>query len=104
MPPIGWVLGQVSFPEHFLTLWGGPYKTLADAKAAGVPTINYGLFINNVLDFLIVAFCIFMVVKQINWLRQTPPPEPTTKTCPQCLSTIPVKAVRCAYCTSEIKS
>ena len=104
MPPIGMLLGRVPFSELFITLHGGPYQTLALAKAAGAPTINYGLFVNNILNFLIVAFCIFLVVRQMNRLIPKPSAEPTTKSCPQCLSAIPVKATRCAYCTSPVEN
>jgi large conductance mechanosensitive channel len=102
MPPIGKLLGNVDFSGLFVSLSTTQYETLAAAKKAGVATINYGLFINTILDFVIVAFCIFMVVKQMNRLRPTPPAEPTTKVCPHCLSTIPLKAVRCAHCTSQL--
>jgi large conductance mechanosensitive channel len=106
MPPIGLLLGQVNFADLFISLRGGPYESLAQAKAAGAPTINYGLFINNVLDFTIVAFCIFLVIRQMNRIRKALLPEsaePTTKTCPECLSTIPIKAKRCAQCTSALE-
>ena len=96
MPPIGMLLGQVDFSNLSITL---QEKT---AQAAAV-TINYGQFINNVLDFVIVAFCIFLVVKQMNRIKLLPSPEPTTKACPQCLSTIPIKATRCAFCTSQVE-
>jgi large conductance mechanosensitive channel len=101
MPPIGMLLGKVDFSNLFVCLRGGQYETLEAAKIAGVPTLNYGLFINNILDFLIVAFCIFLVIRQMN--RLVKPPPPATKTCPQCLSTIPLKATRCAHCTSPIE-
>jgi large conductance mechanosensitive channel len=104
MPPIGMLLGQVPFSDLFITLHGGPYQTLELAKKAGAPTINYGLFLNNVLSFLIVAFCVFVVVRQMNRLMPKPPAEPTTKSCPQCLSTIPIKATRCAFCTSPVEN
>jgi large conductance mechanosensitive channel len=107
MPPVGLLVGQVNFADLFVSLRGGHYETLAQAKAAGVPTINYGLFINNILDFVIVAFCIFLVIRQMNRIRDALSPksvEPTTKTCPECLSTIPLKAKRCAQCTSALES
>ena len=104
MPPIGKLLGGVNFSNYFLNLSKVPYESLEKAKLAGAATINYGLFLNNILDFLIVAFCIFVVVKQMNRLTRTPPVEPTTKICPQCLSTIPLKAVRCAHCTSPVEN
>jgi len=107
MPPIGMLLGKVNLPNLFLSLHGGPYKTLDAAKIAGAPTINYGLFLNNILDFVIVAFCIFLVVRQMNRVKNVllpaPSAEPTTKECPQCLSTIPIKAKRCAHCTSQLE-
>ncbi len=104
MPPIGKLLGGVNFSNYFLNLSKVPYESLEKAKQAGAATINYGLFLNNILDFLIVAFCIFVVIKQMNRLTRTPPVEPTTKICPQCLSTIPLKAVRCAHCTSPVEN
>lgn len=104
MPPIGKVMGNLDFSNLFINLSSETYASLADAKKAGAATINYGLFVNTVLDFIIVAFVIFMVVKQINRLKKQPAPaDPTTKECPHCLSTVPIKARRCAYCTSEIK-
>lgn len=103
MPPIGLLLGKVDFSSLYLNLSGKSYESLAAAKAAGAPTLNYGIFVNTVLDFVIVAFAIFMVVKQMNRFRAAPPPaDPTTKECPQCLSVIPIKAVRCAHCTSAL--
>jgi large conductance mechanosensitive channel len=104
MPPIGMLLGKINFSNLFLTLHGHAYKTLAAAKDAGEPTLNYGLFLNNILDFVIVAFCVFLMVKQMNRLRLMSPAEPTTKSCPQCLSTIPIKATRCAFCTSPLEN
>ena len=107
MPPIGLVLGKVDFSNLFLTLGEGTYDSLAAAKAAGAPTVNVGVFINTVLDFVIVAFAIFMVVKQINRLKrkeEAPAAAPTTQNCPRCLMTIPLRATRCGYCTSELKS
>jgi len=104
MPPIGKLLGGANFSNYFINLSNGSFVSLEQAKQAGAATINYGLFLNNILDFLIVAFCIFVVVKQMNRLKRTPPAEPTTKSCPQCLSTIPLKAVRCAYCTSPVEN
>ena len=109
MPPIGLLLGGVDFANLFILLKAGspaaPYASLADAQAAGAVTINYGMFINAVISFLIVAFVIFLLIRSINRLRQeeeAPPAEPTTKECPYCLSTIPIKATRCAFCTSEL--
>jgi len=107
MPPVGLLLGNVDFANLFINLSGQPYATLADAKAAGAATINYGLFINAVLDFIIVAFVIFLIVRQVNRMRRKPaavPAEPTTKECPYCFSVIPIKALRCPNCTSDLKS
>jgi len=106
MPPIGLLLGKVNFANLFINLSGTPYATLADAQAAGAATINYGLFINTILDFIIVAFVIFLVIRQVNRMRAKPaaaPAEPTTKECPYCFSAIPIKAVRCPNCTSDLK-
>ncbi len=97
MPPIGMLLGRVDFSSLSITL---QHKS-GDVAAV---MISYGKFLNTILDFVIVALCIFLVIKQLNRLRQTPPAEPTTKTCPQCLSTIPLKAVRCAHCTSSLEN
>jgi large conductance mechanosensitive channel len=103
MPPIGLLLGRVDFTNLFLTLGGGSYPTIAAAKAAGVPTFNYGLFINNVINLLIVGFAVFIVVKQVNRLRGPEPVvAPTTKECPACTMAIPLKARRCPHCTSEV--
>jgi len=107
MPPIGLLLGKVDFSNLFIDLSGQGYPSLAAAQAAGAPTINYGLFINSVVDFIIVAFVIFLLVRQVNRLTAPPaqaPAAPTTKECPYCLSAIPIKATRCAYCTSELKA
>lgn len=103
MPPIGLVLGHVDFSNLFVTLSGEKYATLAQAKAAGAATVNLGVFLNTVVDFLIVAFAMFLLVRQINRLRRTEqPPQPATRECPHCLSTVPLGAVRCAHCTSEL--
>jgi large conductance mechanosensitive channel len=104
MPPIGLVLGRVDFSSLFLNLSGESYASLSAAQAAGAPVIKYGMFLNTVLDFLIVAFVIFLLVKQVNRIKSQPQPAaaPTTKECPQCLSTIPIKATRCAHCTSVL--
>jgi len=106
MPPIGLLLGKVDFSNLYLNLSGGEYPNLAAAKAAGAATINYGLFINTIIDFVIVAFVIFMLIRQMNRVKRQPAPvaaEPTTKECPFCLSNIPLKASRCPQCTSEVK-
>lgn len=105
MPPIGILMGGVDFSEIYINLSGGDYASLAAAKEAGAATLNIGLFINTVIDFLIVAFAIFMMVKMMNRLKrqeEAPAAEPTTRECPHCLSTIPIKATRCAHCTSEL--
>lgn len=110
MPPIGLLLGNVDFADLFVTLKAGsvpgPYATLGAAKAAGAVTLNYGVFINTIISFLIIAFAVFLVVRQINNLRrrEEAAPPPDKKACPYCLSQIPVKAVRCAQCTSELKA
>jgi len=107
MPPIGVLMGNVDFTNLFINLSDQAYESLAAAQEAGAATINYGVFINTVLDFIIVAFAIFMVIKQMNRLKkqeEAPPAEPTTKDCPQCLSTIPIKAIRCSHCTSELQA
>ena len=104
MPPIGMVLGKVDFKELFLSL-GGDFPTLAAAKAAGAPVISYGIFINAVINFLIVSFVIFLLVKQVNRLKgPAPAAAPATKDCPYCLNAVPLKATRCAHCTSELKA
>jgi large conductance mechanosensitive channel len=103
MPPLGLVLGKVDFSSLFLNLSGTPQPSLAAAKAAGAPTVNYGVFLQTVLDFIIIAFVIFMLVKQVNRLKAPAAPSaPTTKNCPLCLSTIPIKATKCAHCTSTV--
>ncbi|RPH48447.1 MAG: large conductance mechanosensitive channel protein MscL [Desulfobacteraceae bacterium] len=106
MPPIGLLLGKVDFSNLFLNLSGTPYASVAEAKKAGVPTINYGIFLNTLIDFLIVALVIFFVVRFANKLQPTKPePAPAaTKECPHCLSVIPLKATRCPHCTSELKA
>ncbi len=103
MPPIGLLLGRVDFSSLFVNLSGAPQPSLAAAKAAGAPTINYGVFLQTVLDFIIIAFVIFMIVKQVNrFKRPQPAPVPTTKECPHCLSSIPIGATKCAHCTSSL--
>ena len=107
MPPIGKLMGNVDFSGLFINLGDVPYQTLALAQEAGVPTINYGVFINTVLDFIIVAFAIFMVIKGMNSMKkkeEAAPEEPTTKDCPECLSEIPLAAKRCKFCASEVTS
>jgi large conductance mechanosensitive channel len=107
MPPVGLLLGGVDFADLFVTLkhgaTPGPYATLAAAQAAGAVTISYGVFINAVVSFLIVAVAVFMLVKGINKLqREQPAPAPTTKECPYCVSNVPLKATRCPHCTSDL--
>ena len=105
MPPIGLLLGKVSFSSLFFNLSGQDYPSLAAAKEAGAPTINYGLFLNTIIDFVIVAFVLFMLIRQVNRMqRPQPAAAPTTKACPYCFSTIPIKAVRCPNCTSELRA
>ena len=112
MPPVGLLLGNIDFGNLFIVLKegakvAGPYASLAAAKAAGAVTINYGFFINTVISFLIVAFAVFLLVRNINRLKRqegAPPAVPTTKECPYCISTIPIKATRCSHCTSELKA
>ena len=104
MPPIGLMMGGVDFKGLFINLSSKAYPTLEAAKAAGAPTINYGIFINTVLDFLIVAFAIFMVIKQLNRLKkEEPAPEVTTKVCPFCKTDIALEATRCPNCTSILE-
>jgi large conductance mechanosensitive channel len=105
MPPIGHLLGKVDFKDLFISLNGQHYADLADAKAHAAPTLNYGLFVNTIINFLIVAFCVFLLVQQMNrWTRkpQPVPAEPTTKECPQCTMTIPIRAKKCPHCTTQI--
>jgi large conductance mechanosensitive channel len=103
MPPIGQLLGKMDFANLFISLNGMHYDTLAAAQAAGAPTINYGTFINNVISFLIVAFVIFLLVRRVNAMRSKPMPlAPNTKDCPYCKENIPLAAVRCPHCTSDI--
>ena len=106
MPPIGLLLGRVDFSNLFVSLTGDAYPTLAAAKAAGAATVNYGQFIQTLVDFVIIAFAIFLVVRQVNRLARQPEPAPAapaTKSCPFCLSSIPIKATRCGHCTSDVK-
>ena len=105
MPPIGLLLGKLDFSNLFINLSGTAYATLAEAQKAGAATINYGAFINVVLNFLIVAFAMFVLVRGINRMRRAEheaEPEPESKDCPHCCSSIPVQATRCPQCTSEL--
>ncbi|NMC47620.1 MAG: large-conductance mechanosensitive channel protein MscL [Chloroflexi bacterium] len=104
MPPIGLLLGKVDFSNLFITLSGDQFKTLQDAQAAGSVTINYGVFLNILIEFIIIAFALFLVIRQINKLNKpkaTPAPA-TTKACPFCDTQIPIKATRCPHCTSKL--
>jgi large conductance mechanosensitive channel len=106
MPPLGVVLGKVDFSNMYINLSGKVFNSLADAKAAGAATINYGMFINTIIDFIIVAFVIFLMVRGINRMKKAPAPAPAapnTKECPFCYTQIPIKATRCPNCTSELK-
>ncbi len=111
MPPIGLLLGGVDFSNFFFMLKSGspagPYASLADAQKAGAVTLNYGSFVNSVVSFLIVAIAVFLLVRAMNRLehpKPEPAPTPTTRTCPYCLSTIPLKATRCPQCTSQVEA
>ena len=111
MPPIGLLLGNVDFTDLFVVLkqgaTAGPYLTLVDAQKAGAVTLNYGVFANTIISFIIVAFSVFLLIRAINKLKrqeEAPPEEPTTKECPHCLSSIPIKATRCGHCTSELSA
>jgi len=111
MPPIGLALGNVDFANLFVILkegaTAGPFATLVEAHEAGAVTLNYGTFINTIITFIIIAFAVFMLVRNINKMKreeEKPPEEPTTKECPQCFSAISIKATRCAFCTAELKT
>ena len=111
MPPIGLLLGNIDFSNFFLVLKegkvAGPYVSLATAKAAGAVSLNYGVFVNTIVSFLIVAFSVFLLVRSVNKLRrkeEVPPVVPTTKECTYCFTSIPIKATRCPHCTSELKA
>lgn len=109
MPPIGLLLGNVDFANLYILLKpgnpAGPYLALAEAQKAGAVTLNYGAFINNIISFIIVAFAVFFLIRSLNRLKkeEPAPAAPATKECPYCLSAVPVKATRCAHCTSELK-
>ena len=102
MPPVGLLLGGMDFKELFINLSNKPVTSIAEAEAAKVPVIAYGLFLNAVVDFLIVAFCIFVLIQQINRLMPAPPPAPPERKCPFCFGTIDEKATRCPHCTSHL--
>ncbi len=103
MPPIGLLLGRVDFSTLFLSLSGQHFDSLKAAKEAGAATLNYGNFLQAVVDFVLVAFAIFLVVRAMNRIRRAEAPAPpATKECPHCLSQVPVKASKCAFCTSDL--
>ncbi len=107
MPPLGFLLGRVDFSDMFINLSGQPVASIAEAKTAGVPVLAYGAFINTVIEFTLIAFAIFIMVRQINRLRTAlgrndPPPQPSEKSCPKCLSTIPIAATKCRACTADL--
>ena len=103
MPPIGLILNKVDFSNLFINLGPGDYNTLAEAQAAAAPTINYGNFLNQVITFVIVAFAIFLLIKQANRFRRaSEPAAPNEKICPQCIMKVPLAAVKCAHCTSAL--
>lgn len=105
MPPIGLALGRVDFADLFISLTGEPYPSLAAAQEAGAPTINYGLFINTIIEFLIVALVLFFIIRAVNRLQRPEPAQPAgpaTKECPYCAAQIPLKATKCMYCTSPL--
>ncbi len=104
MPPVGLLLGKVDFANMFISLSGEKFPSLAAAKAAGAATINYGLFINAVVDFVIVALVLFLVVRQFNRMRREQPAPADTKECPFCFSEIPLQATRCPACTSPVEA
>jgi large conductance mechanosensitive channel len=106
LPPLGLLLHHVDFSNLFVTLGGGEFATVAAAKAAGAPTLNYGLFLNSLLNFLIVAIAVFIVIRQLNRWKPAPVPAagPVARECPYCLSQIPLKATRCPQCTSEVRT
>src|ERR1700694_710889 len=104
MPPIGGLLGHVDFSNLFVSLSGAHYDTIAAAQAPGAATLNYVLFLNTIINFLIVAFAVFLLVRQVNRLAPKPAPAaaPATRDCPYCLTAVPLKATRCAHCTSDL--
>lgn len=102
MPPVGRLLGRVNFSDLFINLGDKPAESLAAAKAAGIPTLNYGNFINTIINFIIVAFCVFLLVRSVNKFLPKPGAPVTTKDCPQCAMPIPVAAKKCGHCTSAV--
>ena len=103
MPPIGMLLGGIDFSEFYINLSSQQYPSLAAAQQAGAATINLGVFLNTLIEFLIVALAVFGLVRVINELHRAKPADPTTKDCPYCLSAIPIQAVKCAHCTSDLE-
>jgi large conductance mechanosensitive channel len=106
MPPIGLLLGKVDFSSLYLNLTGQDYASLAEAQKAGAATLNYGVFLNTIINFLIVAFAVFLLIRQVNRFvkKKEAPAVPTTRDCPHCLSNIPIKATRCPHCTSQLQA
>ncbi|MCK5012623.1 MAG: large conductance mechanosensitive channel protein MscL [Candidatus Omnitrophica bacterium] len=107
MPPVGVLIGGIDFSDHFIRLSGKSYATLTEARAAGAATLNYGIFLNTILSFLIVALCVFFLVKQVNRLKRkedVTSVAPTQKSCPYCFTSISIKATRCPFCTSELSA
>jgi large conductance mechanosensitive channel len=105
MPPLGLLLGKMDFSNMFINLSGQGFPTVAAAKAAGAATLNYGIFFNTIIDFIIVAFAIFLVIRQMNKMKRQPPAAPpNTKDCPFCVSAIPIQAKRCPHCTSQLSA
>ena len=105
MPPLGLILGKVDFSNLFVNISGKSYESLAAAKAAGAPTVNYGIFLNNIIDFIVVAFAIFLLIRMVNrWNKPAPAAAPTTKECSYCATAIPTAAKRCPNCTSELRA
>jgi large conductance mechanosensitive channel len=103
-PPIGLLLGRADFSNHFFNLTGGAYTTLAEARAAGATTLNYGLFLSTVADFLLVSLAVFLLVRQVNRLQRQQAAVPSTRECPFCVSSVALRATRCPHCTSELKA
>ncbi|MFT8312631.1 MAG: large conductance mechanosensitive channel protein MscL [Clostridium sp.] len=103
MPPLGLILGRVNFSELYINLSGNQYGSLSDAVKAGAPTINYGVFLNNIIQFLIIAFSIFIVIKQLDRFKKKEEKIETEKKCPHCFTNIPIKATRCPHCTSVLE-
>jgi large conductance mechanosensitive channel len=108
MPPLALITGNVNFSDKFVSLSAQQFATLAEAKAAGVPTLNYGVFLDKIIGFVIVAFAVFMLVRMVNRLKRSPeaapPPPPNTKDCFYCFSAIPIRATRCPACTSRLEA